>query len=155
MAEYPEPVESYLGTDPPARLVQVQGGPPRRRSGYQSENFEANRAYIEQRMAEGRRPIRFRYNSGSQSGTQAEVIPLRMINERTFLGLDLSTRTPRSFSIDRLETLSEDEPREDPFRVGDPAEIAQGEEYRRTRRKKSQPQVEAPPEVEFIPDRRP
>lgn len=156
MAEEIEPSEAYLGADPPARLTQVQSSAPKRRSGYQSENLDANRTYIESLMASGRRPFRFRYNSGGQAGTQVEAVPLRMINERTFLGLDLSTRTPRSFSIDRLETLSEDEPREDPFRVGDPATIAQGEEYRRNRRKTKQPAPQEPePGIEFTPDRRP
>lgn len=100
---------------------------------YISPNLEANRAYIEELLRSNRPMLRFRYMHGRQAGTQGTITPLRFVNDNTVLGIDHSTRTPRSYRIDRMETLSEDEPREEPYRVGDPEEIVRGEEWRRRR----------------------
>lgn len=124
------------------------------------EAQEANRRYIEERLAAGRRPVRFRYQAGDQPGTQSTATPLRFLSPDTVLTIDHATRTPRAFRLDQLETLSEDEPRPEPMRVGGPSEIEAGREYRRKRKalgaSAPDPAMDAPiPDYFFTPDRRP
>ena len=101
-----------------------------------SEKLKANRAYIEQQLAAGRRPVRFRYAGGRQKGAQGTMTPLRFLKDSdTLMGIDHSVRGPRSFKLKDLDTLSDDEPRPEPERLGDPAEVERNEAFRAKRKR--------------------
>jgi hypothetical protein len=85
---------------------------------------------------EDREAVRMRYYGGSQPNAQRSIMPLRIEGEDAkmrVMGMDQATGLPKNYTLDRLDTLSADEPEESMMYVGSEAEKQKARDYRQKR----------------------